>query len=292
MRGGMKRLFLSVALPAALWAQPPQTALEALQVLPKQEAARLAQAEAHEEGGAPDRWHFLTYDPTAENGFREYVVADREIVAIREVSQFATRIGPGDVLGAEPARVDSDAVAVLARDYARALGVSVQSLNYKLCKDPQKAGPVWRVVCRGPRGDALGELSVTAGLGEVTVPEGFGNSAATDPPAAVVKRPAPPQPTPTRENAVAQSRPSPPTQVRRARTKAPPPGKGSPPRDRSSTAASVPARTAKTPPAPAAPEPNLFRRFLQRVAPPARGSTATAGTGDSRNSRPAEAGTR
>jgi hypothetical protein len=130
------------------------------------------------------------------------------------------------------------------------------------------------------------------GLGEVTVPEGFGNSAATDSPAAVVKRPAPPQPAPTRENAVAQSRPSPPTQVRRARTKAPPPGKGSPPRGRSSTAASVPARTAKTPPAPAAPEPNLFRRFLQRVAPPARGATASAGTGDSRNSRPAESGTR
>jgi hypothetical protein len=84
---------------------------------------------------------------------------------------------------------------------------------------------------------------VTAGLGEVTVPDGFGHSAATDPPAAVVKRPAPPQPAPTRENAVAESRPSPPTQVRRARTKAPPPGKGSPPRGRSSTAASVPART-------------------------------------------------
>ena len=291
MRGRMKRLFLSAVLPAALWAQPPQTALEAMRVLPKSEAARLAQVEAHEEDGAPDRWHFLTYDPTAENGFREYVVAGREIVAIREVSQFATRIGPGDVLGAEPARVDSDAVGVLARDYARALGVSVQSLNYKLCKDPQKAVPVWRVVCRGPRGDALGELSVTAAQGEVTVPDGFGNSAATDSPAAATKRPAPAS-EPPRQNAVAESRPSPPTQVRRGRTKARVPGEGSPPRDRSSAAAPVPARTAKTPPTPAAPAPNLFRRFLQRVAPPARGSKATAGSGDSRSSKPAKSGTR
>ena len=287
----MKRLFLSVVLPVALWAQPPQTALEALQVLPKSEAARLAQVEAHEEDGAPDRWHFLTYDPAAENGFREYVVAGREIVAIREVSQFATRIGPGDVLGPEPARVDSDAVAILARDYARALGVSVQSLNFKLCKDPQKAVPVWRVVCRGDRGDLLGELTVTASQGEVTVPEGFGNSEATDSPAAAIKPPAPP-PARTRENAIVESRPSQPTQVRRVRTKAPVPGAASPGRDRSSTAAAVPTRTAKTPPTPAPSAPNLFRRFLQRVAPPARGSMASVGSDESRASKPAKPGTR
>jgi hypothetical protein len=287
----MKRLLFLGILPAALWAQPPQTALEALQVLPKPEAARVARIEAHEEDGPPERWHFLTYDPAAENGFREYVVAAGEIVAMREVSQFATRIGPGEVLGPEPARVDSDAVAVLAREYGRALGVSVQSLNYKLCKDPQQAVPVWRVACRDVRGNSLGELSVTAKQGEVTVPEGFGHArpAPPDSPGNEGKRPAIESGT-TRPNVRVKSRTSPSSTSTRDRKKAPE-VEGSPAaRKRSSGGASVPARTAKPSPTPAPQSIPLLRRLLQRIA--SSPSVPSAGAADVPSSKSAKTGPR
>jgi hypothetical protein len=282
----MKRLLFLGILPAALWAQP-QTALEALQVLPKTEAARVARIEAHEEDGPPERWHFLTYDPTAENGFREYVVAAGEIVAIREVSQFTTRIAPGEVLGPEPARVDSDAVAVLAREYARALGVSVQALNYKLCKDPQQTAPVWRVVCRDVRGDPLGELSVTARQGEVTAPEGFGRSGlpAPDSPAAAKKRPAI-EPARARTNAVAESRASRPSASKRIRKQAPVAESAPPARKRGSGVGAQPARIAQTSPTPAPQAPSLLRGFLQRIAPPAR--VPAPASADARSSKSAK----
>jgi hypothetical protein len=287
----MKRLLFLGILPAALWAQPPQTALEALQVLPKPEAARVARIEAHDQDGPPERWHFLTYDPTAENGFREYVVAAGEIVAIREVSQFATRIGPGEVLGPEPARVDSDAVAVLAREYARALGVSVQSMNYKLCKDPQQAAPVWRVVCRGVRGDPLGELSVTAKQGEVTVPEGFGHSGPHPPdsPGDTEKRPAIESGT-KRPNARVKSRASPLSASKRERKKSPA-VEGSPPaRKGRSGVGAVPAGTAKPSPTPAPQSTPLLRRLLQRMASSA--SVPPPASADAPRSKSAKTGNR
>src|SRR5476651_2049546 len=96
---------------------------------------------------APERWHILVNDPKDENGLHEYVVAGGEVVASRNLSQFAESLKPTDVMGTSGLKIDSDKVAALAQQYAAANNVTVASLNYALKKEGAEAAPLWNVTC-------------------------------------------------------------------------------------------------------------------------------------------------
>src|SRR5277367_5157233 len=89
------------------------TALNAIKQLPKGEAKKIARIEAREGTPVPERWHILVNDPKDENGLHEYVVAGGEVVASRNISQFAESLKPADVVGGSSVRVDSDKLADL-----------------------------------------------------------------------------------------------------------------------------------------------------------------------------------
>lgn len=220
-----------------LSAQEPQSALQALKLLPKAEARQLARIEAREGNPVPERWYFLIHDPAVANGLREFVVAGREIVAAREVSQFASRVQAGEVLGDDALQLDSGEVARLAMEYARANGKTIYALNFELSKDGEKAAPVWRVSCLNSTGESVGELSVTALLGNVVAHDGFllaprdisaprviGKKVATVRPEPKPEESPPPEPSPEwRANATAEdAAPKAPTRVRERREPARP----------------------------------------------------------------------
>ena len=167
------RLFfiLSVCLAASGLAAG-STALDAVKLLPKEQRARVALIEAREGSPAPERWHILVNDHAAENGLKEFVVADGAIVAERGLSQFAESIAPGQVFG-DSVRFDSNRAAQLVQQYALANGVTVGSIAYQLRKDGPTAVPLWRLTCYDPIGRELGSLTITATKGAVISHQGF-----------------------------------------------------------------------------------------------------------------------
>src|ERR1700678_1799928 len=108
------------------------SAFNALRLIPHGEGKKVARIEAREGTPVPERWYILVNDPKDENGLHEYVVAGGEVVASRNVSQFAEVLKTGDVFGGEPLRIDSDRVANIAREYAAANNVTINSMNYEL----------------------------------------------------------------------------------------------------------------------------------------------------------------
>ena len=148
-----------------------ETALDAVKELPKEQAGRVAMIEARDGTPDPERWYILTQDPTADNGVREFVVSNGEIVASRSVSQFAESLKADDMLGAQPVKIDSDKAAKLA--YAEANGAVVTSMNYELKKDGSEAAPAWTISCLDDKGNKVGTVVVTAGKGNVVSHEGF-----------------------------------------------------------------------------------------------------------------------
>ncbi len=166
-----------------LAATEPTTAMEAIKLLPKSEAKKIARIEAREGTPAPERWYVIAFDEKSESGVREYAVAGGEIVATRAVSQFAEALKPADVIGGDAVRIDSDRAARLAQQYALANNATVASLNYELKRDGEGAAPLWTVTCLDEAGKELGRVVVTAGKGNVVSHEGF----AVEPGAPVVK---------------------------------------------------------------------------------------------------------
>ena len=174
----MKTTLLSLTAAALgtsglLAANDPTTALDAIKLLPKTEAKKIARIEARDGTPAPDRWYVIAFDEKSESGVREYAVAGGEIVATRAVSQFAEALKPEDVVGGDAVRIDSDKAAKLAQQYALANNATVASLNYELKRDGEGAAPLWTVTCLDEAGKELGRVVVTAGKGNVVSHEGF-----------------------------------------------------------------------------------------------------------------------
>ncbi len=144
-----------------------QSAFEAFRNVPIEEGLRLARIGASEGAPVPERWHFIVYDPAAENGLCDYVVADGRVVARNGISQFAREVQPRDVLPYRSVRVDSDRVAAVVARYADANDVEVGSLNYELRKEPLDAQPVWKITAFDARGERAGWLMFDAGDGSV-----------------------------------------------------------------------------------------------------------------------------
>jgi hypothetical protein len=154
-------------------ATDPGSALNAIKQLPRGEAKKIARIEAREGKPAPERWHILVHDPKDENGLHEYVVAGGEVVASRNISQFAESLKPTDVMGTSSLKVDSDKVAALAQAYGQVNNVTIASLNYVLKKEGVDAAPLWDVTCLDEQGTVVGHLVVSAGKGNVVSHDGF-----------------------------------------------------------------------------------------------------------------------
>lgn len=173
--------------------EPANSALGALKVLPRGEAKRLARIEARDGTPVPERWHFIVHDPKTETGVREYVVAGGEIVASRDVSQFAESLRAEDVFGGDALKINSDRAARLAQQYAFANNMTVAAMHYVLKKEGAAAVPLWDVTCLDEAGTKLGHLVISAVKGTVVSHEGF--AAAPPPPLpAATPLPGPPKP--------------------------------------------------------------------------------------------------
>jgi hypothetical protein len=164
-------LFSSAALRAA--EESPGSALGAIKLLPKGESKRIARIEAREGTPIPERWHILVHDPKDENGVHEFVVAGGEVVASRNISQFAESLKETDVFGASGLKIDSDKVAALAQRYAQANDLNIAALNYALKKEGAAATPLWHLSCLDETGREIGRLVVSAGRGNVISHDGF-----------------------------------------------------------------------------------------------------------------------
>ena len=196
------RLFHSTLLLLATVAVCPAenvSALAAVKLLPKEQKKLLARIEGHDGTPVPERWHLLVFDPTTENGLREYVVADGALVASRTVSQFAETLTAEQTCG-DLVKFDSDRGAKLAQDFARANSTTFATINYELRKDGLKAPPLWRLTCLDQNGRQVGSLTLTAAKGDVISHLGFvfeptkeNAERRSTPPRA----PAPPRPAPT-----------------------------------------------------------------------------------------------
>ena len=206
MRTVNLRTLLFLAFVSTAAAQGGGTALDALKLIPKDAAKRLARIEAREGTPAPERWYLLVHDPAEQRGVREFVVADGKFLTSRTLSQFADTLKPTDIIGADTVKVDSAHVAKLAAAFAEANGAKVGMLNYELMRDAATNAPAWKVTVLDAVGDQLGVLAVNATRGAVLSAEGFEKSPAVEllaPPAGVagagrsVAKVAKPTPTPT-----------------------------------------------------------------------------------------------
>ena len=166
-------LLLALLLGGTASSLAASTAFDAVKVLPKAQAKKLARIEARHGTPTPQRWHLLVHDAALERGLREYVVAAGEVVASRTLSQFADRISEEDVIAESPLKIDSDRAAEIAQQYALANGLTVASMNFELRREGADATPLWRVTCLDDAGTEVGSLVLTATKGTVVSHPGF-----------------------------------------------------------------------------------------------------------------------
>lgn len=187
-------LFFVLSATAAhpAWAA---SALDAVKLLPRTEAKKLARIEGREGTPDPERWYLLTYDELSETGLREFVVASGEVVASRTLSQFAETVQSEDVIGPEAVKFDSDKAARLAQLFATANHMTIAAMHYQLRKSGPEAVPLWTVTCINPAGQELGRLVVSATRGSVISHEGFAIQPPLPPPAPASIAAATPAPT-------------------------------------------------------------------------------------------------
>lgn len=174
------RAFLFFAFVSTAAAQGSGTALDALKLIPKDAAKRLARIEAREGTPSPERWYLLVHDPAEPRGVREFVVAGGKFLTSRTLSQFADTLMPADIIGADTVKVDSAHVGKLAAAFAEANGAKVGMLNYELMRDAATNAPAWKVTVLDAAGDQLGVLAVNATRGAVLSAEGFEKSPAVE----------------------------------------------------------------------------------------------------------------
>jgi hypothetical protein len=156
-----------------------ETAFSALSALPAEERANLARIEGPEGTPRPERWYLDVFAPDSETGVREYAVSDRQIVARRDLSQFASNLTAEDVLDNRFLRTDSSEVEKLAKDYATANNHVIAFLSLTLAKPFHEARPVWTARCYEASGAEFGCLVIAAENGTVFTHEGFAHEPAS-----------------------------------------------------------------------------------------------------------------
>lgn len=166
-------LLLTALVATAATKTDTKTAVAALKLLSRAQAKNLARIEAHEGTPVPERWHLLVYDAEADNGLHEYVVAAGEVVASRNVSQFAESLKAEDVIGADAVKIDSDRAAKVLQEYALANNVTIATITYVLKKEGADAAPLWHVTGIDEAGKEVGSIVLAAGRGTVVAHDGF-----------------------------------------------------------------------------------------------------------------------
>ena len=174
------RAFLFFLFVSTTAAQSDGTALDALKLIPKDAAKRLARVEAREGAPVPERWYLLVHDPAEERGVHEYVVAGGKLAGSRTLSQFAEALKPADVFGADAVKIDSAHVAHVASVFAEANGGRIASLNYELSRDATTGVPAWKATALDAAGDQLGIIVISAAKGTVLSSAGFEKMPAAD----------------------------------------------------------------------------------------------------------------
>lgn len=168
MRFAFLLLFLAARLASA---QEALTALDALKLLPKDAAKKLARIEARDGAPWPQRWYFLVFDAAEPRGLREFVVADGKLAASRTLSQFADELKPAEVIGSVAININSDEAVGIAAQFAMANHSRLGTVNYELSKT--NTTPIWRLTCLNLDGDEIGVLALHATKGTVLSHEGF-----------------------------------------------------------------------------------------------------------------------
>jgi len=158
--------FSSVAMAA-------ETAFSALTALPAEDRIHLARIEGPEGNLQPDRWYFAIYAADSASGLREYVVAGHQIVARREISQFAWGLTAQDVVDSRFIHTDSGEVEKLAKDFAAANNQVIAALSLTLAKPFREGRPIWTARCFNTSGVEFGRLVVAAENGTIFSHEGF-----------------------------------------------------------------------------------------------------------------------
>jgi hypothetical protein len=142
------------------------SAVEALAGLPIEAIEHLTAIVGLDGRPTPERWRFIVWDPTAENGFYEYVVLDGRLSSRNTASQFAESVLPRDQLSVESLKIDSINAAWIALQYAKANGSNVGCLDYQL-RSSHGETPFWKVDCYDSRGQPIGSITVAADEGTV-----------------------------------------------------------------------------------------------------------------------------
>lgn len=166
---------LSLVVPR-LAAQETVSALRALLLLPKSDMKNIVRIEARDGTPAPERWYLIVHDPDDANGLHEFVVAGKEIVASRAISQFVEAVKPEEVMNPDTIKIDSDDAVKIAKEYAAANKISMRSINYELKKDGAESSPVWKISCLDETGNSVAELMLTATKGTVVSHLGFASA--------------------------------------------------------------------------------------------------------------------
>lgn len=148
-------------------------AFAALQLLPKTALPNLVQIEAYDGNPTPDRWYFLVYDATTPAGLREFTVENGKLISDRTISQLATSLKAGDVIGAKSVVVDSDYALKICDRFLTTNKVRPGVFDYKLVRNESPAVPVWQITCIDASGDQTGTVIVNAVDGSLVVHTGF-----------------------------------------------------------------------------------------------------------------------
>ncbi|MEO8354055.1 MAG: hypothetical protein ABI680_20185 [Chthoniobacteraceae bacterium] len=149
------------------------SAFGAVRLLAPERQSALAMVVARGGTPVPERWYLLTFDPAAEAGLREFVVAGGKIVAERIVSQFAETMTGRAVFEPESLKIDSDRAATMANAFCQANKVEASALHYDLRRGDATGAPLWTVICVTEKGEELGRVIISATTGVVIAHPGL-----------------------------------------------------------------------------------------------------------------------
>jgi hypothetical protein len=163
-------------------AEPDFSALGAINLLPKDAAARVARIEGPDGRPFPERWYVLVHDPATPRGLREYVIGGGKVIANRALSQFADSVLADEVVGSAPLKMNNDEAAGIAAQFARYNNQQLGGVRYEYFKSIDPPAPVWRLTSTDAKGKTLGTIVLHATKGTLLSFQGFEKSPMTPAP--------------------------------------------------------------------------------------------------------------
>ena len=157
-------------------AEPDFSALGAINLLPKDSAAKLARIEGPDGHPFPERWYVLVHDPATPRGLREYVIGGGKVIANRALSQFADSVSADEAVGAAALKMNNDEAAGIAANFAMHNNQQLGGVRYEFFKSIDPPAPVWRLTCTDAKGQTMGTIVLHATKGTLLSFQGFEKS--------------------------------------------------------------------------------------------------------------------